>query len=216
MKYNLDSDWSECRGQVVMPRRDNSDAPVLSLSFIPTVEHKRLLIGTTKSSSLLWDYVSAEYRTVYIEKEIQMYKSVVLRVQTNKIISVILYHREAALSSAPSQDPNAKHTGLYGIGKECRVLHTYKRKDNPSQSQTATQTRDNITAFTVASPHSYYMASGTERGRVLIFNYKTTQCVGILVDLDAECISALSFHHHLPLLLAAGQNGTVMIYYQEH
>lgn len=48
-----------------------------------------------------------------------------------------------------------------------------------------TQTRDDATTIANISD---YVVVGTSLGKTLIFNYRSTQCVAILVDLDGKSL----------------------------
>src|SRR5690606_2713406 len=91
--------------------------------------------------------------------------------------------------------------------KQFRCIHVYKRKETQSQSQG----RDNVTAMIKMS---MYILQGTDCGKILIFNYRTTQMVAILVDLDGTTVTAAQYHKKLPLLAFGAMNGNICVYYQ--
>jgi hypothetical protein len=225
--YALESDFASKNAEIELKRQNNE--PVISLNLLPQNKTRApLLIGSTKSSISVWNAITGAYaHTWSIPASMHIHKSTLLMVQEPDDRNFLLGFAslfEMAIGSStqqtPSQEAIVKQAGVLSVGTKqaCKVTAIYKRKDNPSQTQSSSATqpaRDNLTAMsTHPSSQSLYLVTGTDRGRVLIFNYRYGQCVGILVDMDGDRVTSLGFHKHLPLMVTAGESGNVYIYYQ--
>jgi WD40 repeat protein len=92
------------------------------------------------------------------------------------------------------------------------LKHVYERKSSLTQSQSLTS----LQVVSTAINQSNYLSVCTGNGKVFIFNSRTTQCSGILSDLEDEKITCCKFHNHLPLFAACSEDGNLFIYYQEN
>ncbi|KAF0978719.1 hypothetical protein FDP41_002539 [Naegleria fowleri] len=112
-------------------------------------------------------------------------------------------------------DKNQQNCGLFFLNETTALLHTFERKDAPQKVLSQTES-DIMTSMDVVkdTENTPFLVSGTSRGRLLLFNYRSTQCLGFIVDLDGEVVSACCFHDRFPLL-AAGGTKHVVIYYQD-
>jgi hypothetical protein len=217
IKFGLEENWVELTDTHQL--ETDAERPITSLSFIEDVDSH--VVGSSETHIYVWNFVHPT-RIVHLPvHQYHIYRNIMCSVRTMNagavVFSIMIY------SDIPKDDEDVplsqieqRNLGLFtidmkGDNQQVKFMSAYKRPANVTS--TPTQSRD---SFTAVSSHktSPYLAAGTQRGKVILFNFKTAQLVGILVDLDGEKITATCMHKCAPLLCVGGENGNLCIYYQ--
>lgn len=230
LKHTFNSEWTQRESvkefhQVPLSSINNNNSgtnsnsssnksPVVSLSFVPGEKFQRLLVGFTRYSVIMWEYLAGRCLQNVRIPNTSIFKGHIvggMDQPQSGIFPVLLY------TTPSTSQVDVRRTALYFVGHNVELKKRYERLEAPTQTsnQSTPPCRDNVLELTIqTNATSRYLVSGTDRGRILLFNYWSGQCVGILVDMHEEPISSLAFHDHLPLVAVGGRNGTIIIYYQ--
>jgi hypothetical protein len=231
LKYALNQSWTEKEEQMELQGGEELDKgqntpmkPVISLSPVPVANLEHLVMGFTTNSVILWDCITCRHIQTFQLPNILIQKGKFcfgkLQEPRAGLYTILIFENRLSqdlLTATTSQGRSIKQIGLFIIGNlKCTMCHNYQRKVNVGQSTQLSMTQpteDNVLTFAL-SKYSNYILSGSDTGRLLIFNCKTSQNVGVLMDLQGEPVRALAFHEHLPIIAVGGERGTVLIYYQ--
>jgi len=208
LKYTLSSDFRN-RSKVTTMDPLPGKETINSIEFVSEV--KNLVIGTSASYLGIWKVNEGKLVQTLPLTPYAMIKSTVLRAVTsgnNQGIFVLGIHIETSQKERQS-------CAMFFFNEHMSRMHCYDT--NPTIPKAITDagavsaTCMDVTRSASSTP---YLVMGTSNGKLLIFNYRTPQCVGLLGDVDGENIGACCFHSRYPLL-AVGASKHVVVYYQD-
>ncbi|KAL9658319.1 hypothetical protein ABK040_015639 [Willaertia magna] len=205
-KHTFNTEWrkrTKFERMESLPQRE----PINSIELVK--EMPGLIVGVGERKLGIWNIDGKLLKTLNFDSISIVRGSVLQAITTgnNQGIFLVCIHREL--------QQQLKQTGLFFFNEIIQQLHVYKRKDaSPSLSQD--NMIDNVTCIdtTRYTDKATYLVQGTENGKLIIYNYRNANTVGILVDMENERIGACCFHTTYPLLAVGGERN-VIIYYQD-
>jgi hypothetical protein len=213
IRFGLEDNWVDVVQQLDL--ETNIPDPITSLSFIEEVDEH--VVGTSSSHIYVWNFARGGRLFTIPVTDYQLYRNNIIRVQAdsnNKAIFALMIYSNNNEPNVTLSQTEQRHVGLFIIDmvkQQVRLVADYKR--NASTNFTPSQTRDSFTAMT-GHRSSNYLVAGTQKGKLMVFNYKIGQLVAILIDMDGERVTSTCVHKCAPLLCVGGDQGTVCIYYQ--
>ncbi|KAG2392159.1 hypothetical protein C9374_012411 [Naegleria lovaniensis] len=210
LKYSLGEDLRSRKG-VIKCASLNEKEIVSKLEFVSSLPG--FVIGTSASYLGIWKLADGSLLRKISLSPFSMIRTTVVQAVTsgsNQGIFLMCVYKNSS-----SSDKNQQNCGLFFLNEATTLVHTFERKDAPQKVLSQTET-DIMTSLDVVrdTENAPYLVAGTSRGRLLLFNYRSTQCLGFIVDLDGENVGACCFHDRFSLL-AAGGTKNIVIYYQD-
>jgi WD40 repeat protein len=209
IKYEFNSTWNTLEAETIFEDWKNGG----ELRCISIVPNQTKIFALSDCMVGVWDLKTCSIvNTVETYPLFDILNPLVIfessQKDQNGLICVFLFKQHE------NENKQYHKCGLFFVSLDDDIIvlkHVYERKSSLTQSQSLTS----LQVVSTAINQSNYLSVCTENGKVFIFNSRTTQCSGILSDLEDEKITCCKFHNHLPLFAACSEDGNLFIYYQE-